>query len=112
MKTNPELKNLIRELKRLSKKENVNIWNAIAKQLEKSTRRRPAVNLQRINKYGKDNETIIIPGKVLSSGNLDKKVTVAALQFSEKAEEKIKNHLTIQELMKKNPKGSKIRIIR
>ena len=112
MKTNPELKNLIRELKRLSKKENVNIWNAIAKQLEKSTRRRSAVNLQRINKYCKDNETIIIPGKVLSSGNLDKKVTVAALQFSEKAKEKIKNHLTIHELMKKNPNGSKMRIIR
>lgn len=112
MKTNPELKSLIRELRNLSRKENVKIWNAIAKQLEKSTRKMPAVNISKINKYCSNKDVIIVPGKVLSAGDLKKDVTIAAFQFSDKAKEKIKNHLTIQELIKKNPKGSKIRIMK
>lgn len=112
MKTNPELKSLIRELRNLGRKENVKIWDAVAKQLEKSTRRMPAVNISKINKYCSNKDVIIVPGKVLSAGDLKKDVTIAAFQFSDKAKEKIKNHLTIQELIKKNPKGSKIRIMK
>mgnify|MGYP001570108717 CR=1 FL=1 len=109
--TNPNLKKLIRELKRLSRKNNVNTWRAVAEILEKPTRRRVDVNIDKINRICKDNETIIIPGKVLGSGILNKKVTIAAWKFSDQAKEKIKHHLTIEQLIEKNPKGKDVRII-
>ena len=38
-KTNPQLRDLIKELRELSKKQNVKIWKRIADDLNKSTRR-------------------------------------------------------------------------
>lgn len=111
---NPELINLIYELKQLSYKQKVNIWKRIAEELERPTRKRRIVNLEKINRVCKDNESIIVPGKVLASGELDKKIIIAAFQFSEQALNKINEKgkaLTIQELIKQNPKGSKLRII-
>ena len=61
-----------------------------------------------------DGEIIVVPGKVLSMGDLTKKITVAAYQFSENAEEKINavgKAISIRQLMKENPKGKRIRII-
>lgn len=111
---NENLQNLILELKKTSVEQDVNIWNRIAKDLSRSTRQRREVNVSRINKNTKDGETIIVPGKVLSLGELDHKVTVAAYSFSQSAKEKIEakgKTMTIQELIKDNPKGSKVRII-
>ena len=56
----------------------------------RGSRRRRVVNLSRIQRFAKENESIIIPGKVLSTGDLSKKVNVTALSFSESAKEKIK----------------------
>jgi len=109
--TNLELKNLIKSLKKLSAKENVNIWKRISKDLERPTRQRRKVNIYKINKHIKEGETAIIPGKVLSLGELNKKVTVAAYQFSDAARNKIEKAISIQGLMKSNPKGKKVRII-
>jgi len=111
--TNEHLRNLIQDLKALSLKQDVNIWRRIASDLDKSTRRRREVNVFKINMFAKDNETIVVPGKVLADGNLDKKVKVAAFRFSEQAKEKINKTgkaISIQELMKENPKGNKVRI--
>lgn len=111
MKTNIHLKTLIRDLKRLSTKENVNIWRRIAGDLDNSARNRREINVYKIDKYSKDNETVIVPGKVLSEGELTHNVNVAAWRFSEKAKEKIKNSMSIEELMKSNPKGKDVRIL-
>ena len=112
--TNTVLIKLIMELKKKGSEENSNLWRRIASELEGSTRTRRAVNLLRINRYTKENETIIVPGKVLGSGELDHKITVAAYQFSGSAADKINKvgkAITITELMKENPKGSNVRII-
>jgi large subunit ribosomal protein L18e len=109
---NLELKNLISELKIIGNKNKINLWKRIAKELEKPTRIRREVNIYKINKYTKDGEIALVPGKVLSLGELNKKITVAAYQFSENAKEKI-NHIgkaiSIKELVEKNPnpKGKK-----
>ena len=108
------LKNLIQDLRDLSKKNNVKIWWRVAKDLEKSTRQRRAVNLYKLEKYVKDDETAVVPGKVLNLGSFSKKTTVAAYQFSEKAREKINKTgkaITIKELIKQNPNGKKVRIM-
>ncbi len=108
-KDNEQLEALIRELKK--KKEP--IWKRLSKELARSTRSRRAVNLSRIEANIKAGETALVPGKVLSSGSLTKKATVAAYQFSEQAKSKIEaaggNALTIPELVKSNAK--KVRII-
>lgn len=110
--TSLELRNLIEMLREKSSKEKVNIWKRVADDLSYSTRRRREVNLHHINKHTKDKETIVVPGKVLGDGSLDKHVTVAAWQFSKSAMDKLgKNAITIHELMKSHPKGKDVRII-
>jgi len=109
-----ELIHLIRELRKLAFKEKVGLWKRAVELLEVPTRRRRVVNLYKIEKYTKDDETALVPGKVLSMGDFNRKINVAAYQFSNEAREKINKTgkaISIQELMKKNPKGKKVRIL-
>jgi large subunit ribosomal protein L18e len=117
-KTNPQIEGLIDELKRIARERQVLIWGDIAKRLEKPRRHYAAVNVSKINRYAKANDTVVVPGKVLSAGAMDKPVTVAALGFSKKACEKICTAeggtgkcISIGELVKENPKGSGVKII-
>ncbi|MDH7507242.1 MAG: 50S ribosomal protein L18e [Candidatus Thermoplasmatota archaeon] len=115
IKTNPALVSLIHELKKCANENNAQIWKDIALRLEKPSCNWPVVNLSKISRYTGEKETALIPGKVLSNGELTKKVSIAAWSFSEKALEKIKKaggkHMSIEELMKHNPKGKDIRIL-
>ena len=113
-KTNVNLESLVHELKKASSKENVGIWKAVAIDLEKPTRQSRVVNLSRINRAVNDNETIVIPGKVLAGGELQRKVTIAAFKFSKQAIDKITKTgkaISIMELLRQNPKGQNVRII-
>ncbi|MBT5021473.1 50S ribosomal protein L18e [Candidatus Woesearchaeota archaeon] len=113
--TNTLLKALVQELKKTSIVEEASIWKRIASDLEKSNRNRRVVNLSRLNRFTKANETVIVPGKVLGSGIISHSVTVAAFSFSDSAIEQLKQNkctvVSIEDLMKKNPKGKDIRII-
>ena len=113
--TNSHFISLIQELKTKSINEKVNLWKRLADDLSRCTRSRRVVNLMKIAKNIKPGETVVVPGKVLGMGEIKEKVDVAAYQFSSSALEKIKhaggNVFTLQELMEKNPKGNKVRII-
>ncbi|HII17350.1 TPA: 50S ribosomal protein L18e [Candidatus Woesearchaeota archaeon] len=113
--TNAELQELIHGLKKQSAVHKVSLWKRVATDLEKPTRRRRVVNLSRINRFTEDGETIVIPGKVLGAGDLQRKLRIAAYQFSTDAKEKIlasgSTIITLEELAKESPKGKKIRII-
>jgi large subunit ribosomal protein L18e len=113
--TNPDLINLFFSLKKQSNQTNTKIWRNIGKQLAKPKRNRIKVNISRINRHSKNNDTIIVPGKVLGAGQINHPVTVAAFAFSEKAGKKIKaakgKCLSFYELIKENPQGSNITII-
>lgn len=113
--TNEELRSLIEELRRKAYVDNAMIWRRLADDLSKPSRQRRTVNLSRINRYTKPNETVIVPGKVLSSGQLDHSLTIAAWQFSQQAKQKIENAnskaISIRDIMKENTKGKRIRII-
>src|SRR3989338_3377219 len=110
--TNPYLRQLIEKLKKSSLELKAPIWKDIAEKLSKPARQRIEVNISDIGRNVDDGETIIVPGVVLSSGSLTKKVDVAAWKFSKSAEQKIKNAsgkiMTIEELVKQNPKGSNV----
>lgn len=113
--TNPELLGTIRLLRKKSIETEAKIWRDVAKRLSTSRRRRVAVNLSRLNRYTKAKETVIVPGKVLGAGRLDHPINVAAFTFSEQARAKILKTkgkcLSIQELVKKNPKGTNLKIM-
>ena len=109
-----QLHELIKELKKNSIANDVKIWKRLAVDLERPTRIRREVNLYKLEKYAKANETVVVPGKVLGTGELTKKLSVAAFNFSDSAYAKIKEKgtaMSIMELMKNNPKGKKVRIL-
>jgi large subunit ribosomal protein L18e len=115
-KTNPSLITLIYDLKAKTREnEEAAIWRDIALRLEKPHRNWAEANLSKIERYAKEGETIIVPGKVLAAGSVTKKVTVAAYSFSDAAAAGIiaagGKTMTIRELMDENPKGSKVRIM-
>lgn len=111
--TNYQLQQLLLEVE--MKALQSRFWKRIAFDLKKPARQRRIVNVYKIEQYARDGETIIVPGKVLSVGDLTKKVDVAAFQFSAGAKEKIiqanGKALTIQELLKNNPEGKNVRIL-
>ena len=113
--TNPLLRDLIGELKKRSNEQEINLWRRIALDLEKPTRQRRAVNLSRINRHTKENEVVVVPGKVLGSGDLNHKLTISAYQFSEQAKDKLEKSgaqiISLLELSKEKPDGKGIRII-
>ncbi len=113
--TDPNVRRLIVALEKMAKAERARIWKDISERLRRSRRCRVAVNLSRINRHTKDGDIVVVPGKVLGSGVLNHKLCIAALSFSEAAIEKTRNAggecISINELMKRNPKGSNVKII-
>ena len=103
------------KLNKKSKTENAAIWKDVANRLGRSNRRTAEVNLSDIARYANADETVLVPGKVLSNGDLTEKVNVAAFKFSQKAQEKIESAggecVSIDDIMESNPKGSNIRIM-
>ena len=113
--TNSILQNLIRELKKRSNEQSINLWKRVANDLERPTRQRRVVNLSRISRFTKEDEIIVVPGKVLGAGNLEHKLTISAFQFSNGAKQKIESIgakiVPLLELSKENPTGKGIRIL-
>ena len=112
---NEQLKGLVAELKGDGHKSKSPLLLRLAVDLSKPTRQRRAVNLSRINRNTKEGETVVVPGKVLASGELEHAVTIAAWKFSKQALDKIAKSkskaLQISELIKSGVKGKKIRIM-
>lgn len=113
--TNPILQDLIKQLRAKGYNEKIPFLIDLAEKIEKSERKRAEVNLSKLEKICKKDEIVVIPGKVLSSGNLKKPLTVAAVNFSMSAVEKIQDAggkvLSINELIQENPKGTNVRIV-
>ncbi len=111
---NEQLQTLIATLKKQSIEQKVGVWKRIALELERPTRQQRAVNLSRIETYAKDNDVVVIPGKLLGGGTLTKKVTIVAFHYSKSTAAKIGKNVTllsIEEALKKYPKGNTLRII-
>ena len=100
---------------KVAAKNDAPIWKDIAERLAKPRRLYAEVNVSKIDKYAKEGEYIVVPGKVLGGGKISKVVKVAALSFSESARRKIEEAggvcMSIFELLKENPSGSNVRIM-
>ncbi len=110
--TNYQLRLLLNDLQ--GKARESRLWRRVMEDLQKPSRQRRTVNVYKIEKYAEEGETVVVPGKVLSVGELKKNVAVAAFTFSEEARRKINaagKALTIKELLDKNPQGKGVRIL-
>lgn len=91
-------------------------WKPIAQILSGSTRNYAALNLGMIDKHTKLGDTVVIPGKVLASGALTKKVRICSLSISASALEQLKKtkteYVSIAEEIAQNPKAQGIKILR
>lgn len=115
MKTNPNLVSLAHDLRLKSYEEDVGIWKTVASKLERPTRSQAEVSLAKINRFADEDETVVIPGKVLANGIIDHKVKVAAFKFSNTARAEIEKVggecISIRDLIEINPKGSNVKIL-
>ncbi|RLE68201.1 MAG: 50S ribosomal protein L18e [Thermoprotei archaeon] len=113
--TNVHLRRLIHLLRKKARENRAPVWRRVAELLERPTRIRPEVNVSRINRYTREGEVVVVPGKVLGSGALDHSVVVAAYAFSRRAREKIEaaggRALPISKLVEENPRGSRVKIL-
>ena len=104
------IRKLIRDLHKTKRR----VWKKLSKKLSGRRKDRVEANLSRINKKTKNNDTIIIPGKVLGIGDLDHKLTIACLSASKSAKNKIESSgsklLSIEELLEQNPQGKNVKI--
>lgn len=91
-------------------------WVEVASIISGPRRKQIHINLEELDKKLKEGDKIVIPGKVLSLGEINKKINVIALSFSEKAKEKLLKSkckaLSILEEIKKNPEAKGITILK
>jgi large subunit ribosomal protein L18e len=103
--TDQNLKKIIIEMKKTKQR----FFLVLARHLEKSRRRKVGVNVSKIDKIAKANESIAVPGKVLGAGEIKKAVNVYAWTFSKSAKDKIEKAggkcTLIEELLKNKIKA-------
>ena len=105
----------IRKLARKLWKTKRPIWRDVSKRLMAPQKNRVEVNLAKLERLTQQGETIVVPGKILANGTLEKSLTIACKAISKSAREKIaaskSKLITIEELLEKNPTGTGVRII-
>lgn len=110
-KGNPILVETIRAAKKTGNKD----WLQVAGILSGPRRIRIEANLNEIEAVTAEGDSVVVPGKVLSQGEISKKIAVAALSFSEKAREKLlktKSHaVSILDEIKKNPHAKGLKFL-
>jgi len=90
-------------------------WKDIRNKLLVSNRKKKILTLTELNKKSKSGKEFLFIGKVLSQGELEKKIRIVASSFSKVAEKKLLKAncklSTINEEILKNPKMTGLEII-
>lgn len=112
-KSNPELVETIIAAKKSP------FWKEIAEKLSSPKKMQLSLNVDEIDGKIETNKTNVLPGKILSMGEIkkgNKKTKIVALRFSESAKEKLLNSgyeiSYISEEIKNNPEGKNTKIIK
>jgi large subunit ribosomal protein L18e len=113
--SNPVLRRSAVMLERAAKANKAKIWETASEKLAAPAALRVEVNVGHISKMAESGGVFFVPGKVLGSGDLDKKLVVGAFAFSASAKKKILSNggsvMSIEQFLKKYPKGSGVRIV-
>ncbi len=106
---------MVKELRQASAKNKAPIWSKIAQMAQKPNIARRLVNVGRINEVTADNDIIIVPGKVLGTGNIYHKITLCSFSISTAAAKKIIGAggkiISHSEMVSRFPTGKGVRII-
>ena len=90
-------------------------WLEVASILSSPRREAIDLNLGQIDLLSKEGDTVVIPGKVLSQGDLKKRIKVVAYKFSERAKEKLlKEKIQMSSIIdeiKKNPEAKGVKVL-
>ena len=115
MFANSMLDNTVWTLRAAFKKTKAPIWRALEEGLTGPRANRREVNVGKLAELTKSGEVIVVPGKVLGTGNLGHKLTVCAYSVSEGAAKKIVSAsgkvISFEDLTKKHPDGKGVRVI-
>ena len=91
-------------------------WKKIAEILSSSRKNKIEINLSKISAEIEDGKTIVVPGKILSQGEMEKKCKIVAFNISGKAKEKLLKSKcevsNILEEIQKNPEGKNLKIVK
>ncbi len=113
--SNPIMRRTIVMLERAGKEQEAPIWAAASSMLGRSALAKVEVNLGRISRVAQEGQALFVPGKVLGTGTIDKKVVVGAFSFSASAKSKIVaqggSALSVEQFLKKYPKGSGVKLV-
>ena len=111
---NIEINRTVNALNKLGKTKK--IWKRSAELLSKPTKSRISINISKLNKLYKEDMVLIVPGKVLGSGIIEKKISVVAMYYSESAMKKIiamkGNAYTFDDIIKGNVDKGKYILVR
>ena len=91
-------------------------WSKLVKVISMSTRKHASVNLNKIDKQATTGDSLIVIGKVLSVGEITKKVRIISFSISEPAKEKLKktksDWVSVLDEIKANPKAEGLKFIK
>ena len=101
-------------LERKGRKEKIAIWRDAARYLAAPHSTETEVNVGHLARLG--DGPVVVPGKVLGNGPVDKKLVVGAFSFSPSARRKIEaaggEALSLEEFLKRFPEGSGVTLVR
>lgn len=113
--TNQIVVKMVKELKQASLKNDAPIWSKIAEMALSPGTAKRAVNLVKIDNVTKDNDVVIVPGKLLGTGKISHKITMCSFSISTSAAKKILEAggkiISYSEMISKFPSGKGVRII-
>ena len=115
MFTNALLNNATWALRRAFKTSKAPIWRSLEDELSGPRSNRREVNVSKLENVTKNDEVIIVPGKVLGSGAVGHRLTVCAFSISGAATKKIIGSggriITLDDLIESHPDGKGVHII-
>jgi large subunit ribosomal protein L18e len=96
-------------LKKASAKNDAPLWAKLSEYALKPSIARRHINLNRIGQLTKESDTVVFPGKVLGTGDINHKITLCSFAISNAAAAKVLERggkiVSFSDLIEKNPTG-------
>jgi large subunit ribosomal protein L18e len=113
--TNQVVIRMAKDLKKASTKNDAPIWAKLSEYALKPSIARRYINVKKIGQLTKDSETVVFPGKVLGTGDIDHKITLCSFSISTSAATKILESggkiVSFAELIEKHPTGKGVTLL-
>ena len=113
--TNQTVLTMVKDLRTASAKNKAPIWSKIAEMAQKPGIAQRIINVKKISTVTKENDVIVVPGKVLGTGNISHKITICSFSISTSAARKVLASggkiISYSEMISKFPTGKGVRII-